>query len=94
MANISAVLKQLRSERERTEQEVERLDAAITALAHVGRKRGRRIAPAGRRPRRRMSAAGRRRIAAAQRARWARVRRQKQARLNRKLSQKLEAKVA
>lgn len=97
MANISAVLKQLRSERERAAQELERLDAAITALDQVGHKRaGRRVAMTGRgrKPHRRLSAAARRRIAAAQRARWAKLKQKQQARQSRKLSQKQEPKVA
>jgi hypothetical protein len=78
MANLSAVVSQLRRERERVSRELERLDSAIAALNHVaGRSNGRKTASAssnrGRRPRRKLSAAARARIAAAQRARWAKV---------------------
>lgn len=76
MANLSAVVSQLRRERERVSRELERLDSAIAALNHVGgRSNGRKAAAGnrGRRPRRKLSAAARARIAAAQRARWAKV---------------------
>lgn len=78
MANLSAVVSQLRRERERVSRELERLDNAIAALNTIGgRRNGRRSAAAtgkrGRRPRRKLSAAARARIAAAQRARWAKV---------------------
>jgi len=71
MANLTTITRQLRDERNRVQRELERLDAAISALARLD-SRG-----AGRRPRRRMSAAARRRIAAAQRARWAKLKRGK-----------------
>jgi len=74
MANLSAVISQLRRERDRVSSELDRLDHAIAALDHIGgRSTGRRSASTqrGRRPRRRLSA--RARIAAAQRARWAKV---------------------
>lgn len=79
MANLAAVMKQLRSERERAARELDRLDAAIAALNHVAGGNGRRsaIGRRGRRPRRRLSAAARARIAAAQRARWAKVKQQR-----------------
>ena len=79
MANLTAVVKQLRSERDRAARELDRLDAAIAALNHVAGRDGRRTAAGrrGRRPRRKLSAAARARIAAAQRARWAKVRQQK-----------------
>ncbi len=76
MANISGVVSQLRRERTRVSRELERLDSAIAALAHItGRSNGHKSTSAavGRKPRRRLSAAARARIAAAQRARWARV---------------------
>lgn len=79
MANLTAVVKQLRSERDRAARELDRLDAAIAALNHVAGGNGRKSAGVrrGRRPRRKLSAAARARIAAAQRARWAKVRQQK-----------------
>jgi len=70
MANLSAVISQLRRERDRVSSELDRLDHAIAALHHIG---GRSTGQRGRRPRRRLSAAARARIAAAQRARWAKV---------------------
>jgi len=71
MANLSAVVQQLRKERARASKEVERLDAALRALSISSN--------GGFAPRRRLSAEARRKIAAAQRARWARVRREKKA---------------
>jgi hypothetical protein len=78
MANLSAVMKQLRNERERIARELERLNNGIAALDHIGTRatRGRR-APRGRRGRRRFSAAARARMAAAQRARWAKLKAKK-----------------
>lgn len=78
MANLSAVIKQLRSERDRTARELERLDNAIVALNHVGTRAttGRRV-PHGRSARRSFSAAVRARMAAAQRARWAKLKAKK-----------------
>ena len=73
MANLSAVVQQLKQERAQAQHVVKRLDVALKALKHLGT--GNSIS----RPRRRMSAAGRRKIAAAQRARWAKVKRQKAA---------------
>jgi hypothetical protein len=64
--DIATVVRQLRSERRRAANEVERLDAAIAALG--GSTYGRRNGDS------RMSAAARERIAAAQRARWEKVR--------------------
>lgn len=65
MAQMTAVIQQLRKERERAAREVEQLDAALAALnGATGRRSGSRT----------LSAAARERIAAAQRARWARVR--------------------
>lgn len=78
MANLSAVIKQLRSERERTAKELERLDNAIAALNHVGtRATTARRVPRGRRAGRKFSAAARARMAAAQRARWAKLKARK-----------------
>ena len=77
MSNLSAVIKQLRSERERTARELERLDNAIAALDHIGTRAAMgRPAPRGRRARR-FSAAARARMAAAQRARWAKLKAKK-----------------
>jgi len=66
MANLAAVVQQLRKERDQSARIVERLDAALAALDGTSY---------GKRTRSRLSVAARARIAAAQRARWARVRR-------------------
>lgn len=82
MATIDRAVKELESERSRLERELERVNAALSALASLnshGRGRGRRRV-AGRRtvrPQRHMSAAARRRIAAAQKARWAKLRQER-----------------
>ncbi len=83
MANLGRALQELRQERRRTQQEVERLNEAISVLEGLtgrkslgGSERQGRRARMGR-PRRRMSAAGRRKIAAAQRARWAKLKERK-----------------
>lgn len=73
MANLAGVVLELKKERAYAQKKVEQLDAAIKVLgglAGLGRRR----------PRRKISAAGRRRIAEAQRARWAKVRRQNKTR--------------
>jgi hypothetical protein len=68
MANLSGIVKQLKTERDRVEQQLSGLDAALKVFANVysGAKPGRK--------RRKISAKGRASIAAAQRARWAKVR--------------------
>ena len=76
MANINRVVKELQSERSRLERELERVDAALSALSSLNsRGRGRRRAAVRRtvRPQRHMSASARRRIAA-QKARWPKLR--------------------
>jgi len=67
MTNLNGVLRQLRNERQRAQQEVQRIDAALTALSGGNHKRQ------GSTGTRRLSAAARRKIAAAQRARWAKI---------------------
>ena len=64
MAQMIAVIQQLKKERERAARQVAQLDAALAALDGAGRRH------TGTRT---LSAAARERIAAAQRARWARV---------------------
>lgn len=75
MAALTQAVKQLKGEQARLESELERVNKALAALNGFGGRRGRQGSPANgrRKPRRRMSAAGRRRIAAAQRARWAKL---------------------
>jgi hypothetical protein len=71
MTSISQILGELQAQRRQVETELNRIDAAISALQGVsGKSEGNRAA--GGAPRRRiMSAAARKRIADAQRARWA-----------------------
>ena len=64
MANLSGVVQQLQRERDRAQEEVKGLNAALAAL--LGLKAG----PA--RKRRTLSAAARRKMSLAQKARWAR----------------------
>ena len=64
MTNLSGVVQQLKEERDRAQEEVKGLNAALAALA--GLKTG----PA--RKRRTLSAAARRKMSLAQKARWAR----------------------
>ena len=67
MANLSGIVMQLKKERDRVQQQLLGLNAALEAFAGVYRGNN------GIEPRRKMSAKGRARIAAAQRARWAKV---------------------
>lgn len=76
MANLQQMLKELDVERNRVQQKLRRLEAAIEALRNVDHT-GRLMESRVRRPpnaRRKLSAAARSRIAAAQRARWAKLR--------------------
>jgi len=68
--NLTGLVQQLRKERDRAEAEVERLNAALTALGNLdGTERGGGSTYAA--PKRRhMSAAARRRISLAQKRRW------------------------
>jgi hypothetical protein len=72
MANLSGIMRQLKKERDRVEQQLSGLNAALTAFAGVYRG----AAKPGRK-RRKMSVAARKKIAAAQRARWVKVRKAK-----------------
>ena len=67
LANLSGIMRQLKKERDRVQQQLTGLNAALEAFAGVYRGQN------GTKPRRKMSAKGRARIAAAQRARWAKV---------------------
>jgi hypothetical protein len=69
MANLSGFVKQLKKERDRVEQRLSGLNAALAAFAGVYRGTAK-----PKRKRRKMSAKSRAKIAAAQRARWAKVR--------------------
>src|SRR5579864_4407845 len=78
VAHLQQMLKELEAERNRMQQQLRRLDAAIEALRNVNHT-GRLAGPTIRRPRnmrRKLSVAARSRIAAAQRARWAKLRAQ------------------
>ena len=61
MGNLSGVVQQLRKERERAQNEVQRIDAALSALGSVSSNGSRHT----------MSASARRKISLAQKARWA-----------------------
>lgn len=71
MPNLGGIVRELKTQRDRAQREVEQLNAALTALGNLGTGNGRskRVSAAGKR--KPMSAAARRKIAAAQRARWA-----------------------
>ncbi len=75
MGQLSNIVKQLKKERDRAEQELFRLNAALSAF--VGAYRGNKAKPT--RKRRKMLAKARAKIGAAQRARWAKVKAKKKA---------------
>jgi hypothetical protein len=78
MPNLGGIVRELQAQRDRAQKEVERLNAALTALGNLGsgnRRSNRVLAARKRKP---MSAAARRKIAAAQRARWAKWKKSKQ----------------
>jgi hypothetical protein len=72
MTNMSGVIQQLKKERERLEDQLHRVTAAITAFGRVYMN-GTGSKAVGGGKRRTMSAAGRRRISLAQKARWAKA---------------------
>jgi hypothetical protein len=75
MADLDAVLEQLKQERKRAEIELRQLEKVIAQLSRV--RVGSQAFPGlATRKKRQLSAAARERIAAAQRARWAKVRAQ------------------
>lgn len=69
---MQAVVSQLQTERNRLQDELHRVTAALTAFGKAY-LHGAKMKPAGRKTRT-ISAAGRKRIAAAQRKRWAKIR--------------------
>ena len=71
MSNMNQVVQQLRTQRKRAEQELEKLDLAIRALISLHGTAGPLRMTVRRKPK--FSAAARARIAAAQRARWAKI---------------------
>ncbi len=76
MADLDAVLEQLKKERERAVGELKQLEKVIAELSKVTPGSSRTSYSPSTRMKRRLSAAARERIAAAQRARWAKVRAQ------------------
>jgi hypothetical protein len=86
---LSALIKELKAEKDLMQRHLAGIDAALTAFANVygvGKPT---------RKRRKMSAASRKKIAAAQRARWEKVRgKAKAATPKRKMSAKSRAKIA
>jgi hypothetical protein len=74
MENLSSIVGQLKKERDRVQQQLSGLNAALAAFAGVYSSRGSKAAPAQGRKRRPMSAKGRAAIRRAQKARWAKVR--------------------
>ena len=76
MVNLTNALQQLRDERMQAQQQVEKLDAAISAIEGIVGRNSSTPARGDTRRGRTISAIARRRMARAQRARWARVREQ------------------
>jgi hypothetical protein len=74
LADLDAVLEQLKQERVRAEGELKQLEKVIAALSKVTTKRSGMLSSSGKRMKRQLSEAARERIAAAQRMRWAKVR--------------------
>ena len=74
MADLDAVLEQLRQERKRAEGELRQLEKVIAQLSKVRTSSS--LSGSGKGMKRQLSAAARERIAAAQRTRWAKVRAQ------------------
>jgi hypothetical protein len=76
MADLDAVLEQLRAERKRAVGELKELEKVIAHLSKVKIRGSQASLRSGKRMKRQLSAAARERIAAAQRVRWAKVRAQ------------------
>lgn len=72
MAALSEAIRQLQGERSAVEQELKRIDKALSLLRQLARSKGSPQPIAANR--RRISAAGRKRISDAQKARWAKAR--------------------
>jgi hypothetical protein len=78
MPNLVGIVRELKTQRDRAQREVEQLNAALTALGNLGSGAGRSkhvLAVGKRKP---MSVAARKKIAAAQRARWAKWKKDQQ----------------
>jgi len=78
IVNLSGIVKQLTTEKNRLEKQLSGLNAALAAFAGVYRGTARPTSKAGRK--RRVSAKSRAKMAAAQRARWAKFRAKDKAR--------------
>jgi hypothetical protein len=78
MPNLGGIVRELKAPRDRAQRDLERLDAALTALGNLGNGNGRSNRVLAVRKRKPMSAAARKKIAAAQRARWAKWKKNKQ----------------
>jgi hypothetical protein len=76
MADLDAVLEQLRVERKRAEGELKQLEKVIAQLSKAKTRSSQASLGSGKHRKRQLSAAARERIAAAQRTRWAKVRAQ------------------
>ncbi|MFZ0954356.1 MAG: hypothetical protein WAN17_18950 [Candidatus Sulfotelmatobacter sp.] len=76
MADLDAVLEQLRQERKRAEGELRQLEKVIAQLSRMRTRGWQTSSGYGKGVKRQLSAAARERIAAAQRVRWAKVRAQ------------------
>jgi hypothetical protein len=76
MADLDAVLEQLKQERKRAEGELKQLGKVIEQLSKARTGSSRAFSGSGKRRKPQLSAAARERIAAAQRMRWAKVRAQ------------------
>jgi len=74
MENLSRIVGQLKKERDRVQQQLSGLNAALAAFAGVYTNQGSKAGPTKNRKRRPMSARGRAAIRRAQKARWAKVR--------------------
>jgi hypothetical protein len=77
MADLSKIVGQLKKERDKVQQQLSGLNAALAAFAGVYSGSGSKAAPAEKKKRRPMSAKGRAAIRRAQKARWAKVRAEK-----------------
>jgi Skp family chaperone for outer membrane proteins len=85
MGNVSAIIAQLKNERERIEKQLTGLNAALTAFGGTYNRNGKT---------RQISVAGKKRIAAAQRARWAKTRGEAEAVPKRTMSAASRRKIA
>ena len=74
MSNLTSALQQLREEQKQAQQQVEKLQSAISVIEGLVGRNGSGAPREGARPGRIVSAAARRRMALAQRARWAKAR--------------------